>query len=119
MLEIIVRLNHLALQAPEFLNQIQQGNSFDLILCDINLEEETGLEIYKKTISSAANLKDKFIFLTGDSFNSDLQLQVKETGCPTYLQAISTRGTKTTSAQTVKGKIGQPYGTSKYTTLPQ
>ena len=56
-------------QALEALSDL----SFDLILCDLELPGTNGLALYKNVVDLQPALGSKFIFMTGEMLNPDVQ----------------------------------------------
>jgi CheY-like chemotaxis protein len=57
----------------EALDLLDAGQEFDVVLCDISMPEMTGIEIHARASSRNPDLADRFIFMTGGSFNARMQ----------------------------------------------
>ena len=55
-------------RASEGLARIQQGEPFDVILCDLMMPQMTGMEFYARLYSHSPEFANRIIFLTGGSF---------------------------------------------------
>ena len=55
--------------APAALEQISQGQNFDLILCDLMMPGMSGMDLHDKLSSSAPELAKKIVFMTGGAFS--------------------------------------------------
>jgi two-component system NtrC family sensor kinase len=56
-------------QAAEALSDL----SFDLILCDLELPGTNGLALYKNVVDLQPSLGNRFVFMTGEMLNPDVQ----------------------------------------------
>jgi len=44
---------------------------FDLILCDLKLPDMSGREIYERAVETRAQVRDRFVFMTGDTLGPE------------------------------------------------
>jgi CheY-like chemotaxis protein len=42
---------------------------FDLILCDLTMPDITGMDVYTRSVEARAELRDRFVFMTGGTFS--------------------------------------------------
>ncbi len=79
------------------LERLLQGESFDLILCDLMMPKLSGMDLYREVISKRPELKKNFLFITGGAVTADSQafVEAQESRClrkpldlPTLLRAI-------------------------------
>ncbi len=56
--------------AAEALGRIRNGETFDVILCDLMMPQMTGMDLYAELFKLAPSLAERIIFLTGGAFTS-------------------------------------------------
>jgi len=54
----------------EAVELFEAGSEFDVILCDMSMPEMTGIEVHERAIACRPELAEKFVFMTGGSFNA-------------------------------------------------
>ncbi len=62
--------------------RIQQGERFDLILCDLMMPELSGMDLYSALKSASPDQASRMIFLTGGAFTPKAQAFVEESDNP-------------------------------------
>jgi CheY-like chemotaxis protein len=58
-----------ALGGRDALLILEKGNDFDVILCDLQMPEMSGMELFLSVKSLYPELADRFIFVTGGAFS--------------------------------------------------
>jgi len=61
---------------------LRNDSGFDAVLCDLNLEDLSGHQVYKESVKIAPELARKFIFITGGVFREEVEDFLKKTGLP-------------------------------------
>jgi CheY-like chemotaxis protein len=56
--------------AREALERIKHDRSFDIIFCDLMMPEVSGTDFYKQLSTSAPELLDRLVFMTGGVFST-------------------------------------------------
>jgi len=54
----------------EGIDLLESGEDFDVILCDMSMPEVTGIEVFTRASARRPELADRFVFMTGGSFNA-------------------------------------------------
>ena len=67
---------------PEALERFRRGEQFDAILCDINLGEISGQDIFEFISTDRPELTARMAFLTGDQASAEVQSFLRSSGCP-------------------------------------
>jgi signal transduction histidine kinase/ActR/RegA family two-component response regulator len=62
----------------EALARIQDGERFDVILCDLMMPEMTGSDLYRALIEKAPDQANRIIFITGGAFSPTSQLFLEQ-----------------------------------------
>ena len=70
-----------ACDGEQALAQVRAG-SFDVILCDLLLKGEPGLQLAGKLVRAQPHLTRRIILMSGATLNGDLMRQVSESGHP-------------------------------------
>jgi len=52
----------------EALRQLEQGHTFDLILCDLMMPNATGMDVYAAVAKHDPALAERMVFITGGAF---------------------------------------------------
>jgi CheY-like chemotaxis protein len=52
----------------EALEWVDQGQCFDLVLCDLQMPEMTGMEVYAHLRASAPELAERLVFISGGAY---------------------------------------------------
>ncbi len=65
--------------AREALEQIEAGERFDVILCDIMMPQMTGMELYAAILKAAPEQAARILFLTGGTFTPSARAFVHQT----------------------------------------
>jgi two-component system, cell cycle sensor histidine kinase and response regulator CckA len=60
-----------ALGGTEALRVLERDTAFDVVLCDLQMPEMSGMEVYAAVRERYPALADRFIFVTGGAFSSD------------------------------------------------
>jgi PAS domain S-box-containing protein len=55
-------------RGSEALGWVAQGQHFDLVLCDLQMPEMTGMDVYSRLSQSAPELARRFIFISGGAY---------------------------------------------------
>ncbi|HET6280103.1 MAG TPA: response regulator [Polyangia bacterium] len=69
-----------ALGGTEALRTLERDAQFDVILCDLQMPEMSGMDLNAAVRSQYPNLADRFIFVTGGAFSSDAKRFLEEPG---------------------------------------
>ncbi len=57
---------------------VDEGDSFDVVLCDMAMPHLNGMELYSRIASTAPGLADRFVFISGGSSNEQIQVFLAE-----------------------------------------
>jgi CheY-like chemotaxis protein len=68
-----------ATSGREALALIDDGRDFDLVLCDLMMPGMSGMELYAAVATRAAELLDRFVFLTGGAFTVEAEAFLNST----------------------------------------
>ena len=68
--------------AKQALAQLEQGERFDAILCDLLMPEITGMELYEQVRARWPEIAARFVFLTGGVFSRDAAMFLETCGRP-------------------------------------
>jgi CheY-like chemotaxis protein len=60
----------LASAAATALRRIEQGEQFDVILCDLMMPQMTGMDLYDELVRAWPGQADRMVFLSGGAFTS-------------------------------------------------
>jgi CheY-like chemotaxis protein len=60
-----------ALGGHEALRTLERDAAFDVVLCDLQMPEMSGMELHAAVRARHPALADKFLFVTGGAFSSD------------------------------------------------
>ncbi len=55
------------------LSRIQQGEHFDVILCDVMMPELTGMDVHREISRQDPTLAGRLVFMTGGTFTESAQ----------------------------------------------
>jgi len=55
---------------------------WDLMISDLRMPEMNGMDFYHQVLEIDAALKEKFIFVTGDTYDMKVRKFLEETGLP-------------------------------------
>ncbi len=64
---------------------LDRGDTFDVILCDLMLRGETGMDLYRHATAQRPELRERFVFMTGGAYLPEAQEFLERVGCP-YLE---------------------------------
>ncbi|HVT08257.1 MAG TPA: ATP-binding protein [Polyangia bacterium] len=67
-----------ALGGHEALRLLERDAGFDVILCDLQMPEMSGMELHAAVRSRIPALSDRFVFVTGGAFSSDARRFLEE-----------------------------------------
>jgi len=67
---------------------LEQGTSYDIILCDIMMPELTGADVYEKIAAMGRGLERNIVFLTGGVFSNQLRSFLESVPNPRYSKPI-------------------------------
>jgi len=70
-----------AVGAQEALRVLANDRQFDAILCDLQMPDVSGAELYGTVRLRYPGLADRFIFVTGGAFSSDAKRFLEESAC--------------------------------------
>jgi CheY-like chemotaxis protein len=59
---------HIATRAQEALAQVERGDRYDLIFCDLMMPEMTGMDLHSSLQKLAPDQAERMVFLTGGAF---------------------------------------------------
>ena len=66
-------------EAPRGLERLLKGESFDLVLCDLSMPVISGPQLFDRVERHDAELARKMVFITGGSFDEDVDEFLEET----------------------------------------
>jgi CheY-like chemotaxis protein len=67
-----------ALGGLEALRTLERDNAFDVVLCDLQMPEMSGMELHAAVRASHPALAERFVFVTGGAFSSDARRFMEE-----------------------------------------
>ncbi len=67
-----------ALGGPEALRILERDPGFDVVLCDLQMPEMSGMELHETVRDRFPSLGDRFVFVTGGAFSSDARKFMEE-----------------------------------------
>jgi CheY-like chemotaxis protein len=70
-----------ALGGHEALRTLQRDSSFDVILCDLQMPEMSGMDLHTAVQARFPALADRFIFVTGGAFSIDAKRFIEDAVC--------------------------------------
>jgi CheY-like chemotaxis protein len=70
-----------ALGAQEALRVLDKESQFDVILCDLQMPDISGAELYAMVSGRYPSLAERFIFVTGGAFSSDAKRFLEVSDC--------------------------------------
>jgi len=56
------------------------ANSYDVVLCDVNLPRLSGAELFRRLRSQSVNQAPQFVFMSGDLIDGDAMKDIRENG---------------------------------------
>jgi two-component system NtrC family sensor kinase len=79
---ILNHQGHTVETAPDGKTALQKldGQTFDLIVCDVLMPDILGPELYQKAIEKFPQLIDRFIFITGNVVDMDTRIFLEKSG---------------------------------------
>jgi signal transduction histidine kinase/CheY-like chemotaxis protein len=57
--------------AAKALALLARGTQFDVILCDVMMPDQTGIEFYERVAATGTGLEERIVFLTGGAFTPE------------------------------------------------
>jgi len=85
--------------AVQALETLARGAGYDLILCDLNMPQMTGMELYQSLLAVRPELASRFIFLTGGSFSQESESFLAGCAAPCVEKPFSVDALKSLIAQ--------------------
>jgi len=70
-----------ALGGHEALRTLERDTSFDVVLCDLQMPEMSGMDLFTAVQSRFPQLANRFIFVTGGAFSIDAKRFLEESVC--------------------------------------
>jgi len=67
-----------ALGGPDALALLQKDARFDVVLCDLQMPEMSGMELHALVRKRYPALADRFVFVTGGAFSGDARRFLEE-----------------------------------------
>jgi CheY-like chemotaxis protein len=71
------------ISVPSALKQLEQSSKYDLVLCDLMMPEQTGMDFFAKVSQKYPTLCRRFVFLTGGTFTPAARQFVCQSKCLT------------------------------------
>jgi two-component system NtrC family sensor kinase len=68
--------------AREARARLDAGQTFDVVLCDLTMPEETGAEFFEQLKTQHPALCSRFAFMSGGVWNANTSEFVARSGCP-------------------------------------
>ena len=62
----------------EALAKLQQGETFDVILCDLVMPDYTGMKLFREVEAAWPDIAERFVFMTGGAFTTDAEEFLRE-----------------------------------------
>lgn len=70
-----------ALGAHEALRTLERDGAFDVVLCDLQMPEMSGMDLHNAVQVRFPSLADRFVFVTGGAFSIDAKRFLEESVC--------------------------------------
>ena len=70
------------LGAREALRLLEKDRSFDVVLCDLQMPDMSGAELYEEVARRWPETAERFIFITGGAFSPDTRKFLDEVAPP-------------------------------------
>jgi len=70
-----------ALGAQEALSTLERDRAFDVVLCDLQMPEMSGMDLHTEVQMRFPSLADRFVFVTGGAFSIDAKRFLEESVC--------------------------------------
>jgi len=70
-----------AVGAQEALRVLASDREFDVVLCDLQMPDVSGADLYATVLGRYPALAERFIFVTGGAFSSDAKRFLEESSC--------------------------------------
>jgi CheY-like chemotaxis protein len=67
-----------ALGGHEALRTLERDSAFDVVLCDLQMPEMSGMELHAAVRASYPALAERFVFVTGGAFSTDARRFMEE-----------------------------------------
>jgi CheY-like chemotaxis protein len=67
-----------ALGGHEALKVLEKDARFDVVMCDLQMPEMSGMELHQAVMNSHPALADRFVFVTGGAFSGDARRFLEE-----------------------------------------
>ena len=96
--KLIISRSHDAVavsESPRALEMIQQGERFDLILCDVMIPQMTGIELYQEIGRVDPAQANRFVFMTGGSSAAHVENFLRICGRPWIEKPLTVHGLQT------------------------
>jgi CheY-like chemotaxis protein len=71
-----------ALGGEEALRLLERTDGFEVILCDLQMPDMSGMELFADVQRRFPDLADRFVFVTGGAFSPEAKLFLEEVGPP-------------------------------------
>ena len=97
------RYQVIALNQPrEALDRLENGEKFDLILCDLIMPDVTGIEIYRWLQRNRKDLLPQIMFMTGGAFTPELRTFLSGVNNPVLHKPFDTKTLRWMVAQQLR-----------------
>jgi CheY-like chemotaxis protein len=63
------------------LHRLRNGDRYDLLVCDVNMRELSGVDLYERIIAEFPQVRDVFVFASG-GVEPGLEARARSTGRP-------------------------------------
>jgi CheY-like chemotaxis protein len=90
-------------QSPADALRTLRSESFDVVLSDFRMPQMNGEQFYAAAISARPELKEKIIFLTGDTLSDDTQIFLKRTGARHLNKPFDLESVQQTISEVISG----------------
>jgi CheY-like chemotaxis protein len=67
-----------ALGGPEALSVLEKDTRFDVVMCDLQMPEMSGMELHTAVVQRYPALANRFVFVTGGAFSGDARRFLEE-----------------------------------------
>lgn len=89
--------------AAEALHRAASGESWDVILCDLQMPVIDGVEFLERLSRTRPDLVARVAFVTGGAFTPRAQTFLERTTCPTAQKPVEPNGLRTLVRQIARG----------------
>ena len=72
----------IALSARDAIQRVAEAPPFDVILCDLQMADLSGIDVYEHVVANRPELASRVLFMTGGVFTRRAREFMQTTSCP-------------------------------------